>query len=125
MISQKNSRCHTSLILVVALAAASLCGGSAALAESEPLPPVPDRFIDYGPGEFLGININAYCRVKHANGSQHLGHSKWWNAWACKVPQPGKDALVGIDMIDVCRTQHPGSKPVNNTGSAYNWYCKK
>ena len=119
-----SKKTHPRAILSAIMIASTLMSGSMALAASEPLPPVPERFSYNGLGTTKGMNINSYCKREYGSkASQYLGESKWWNAWACEVKTYAGSSFNPVNMLDVCRYQHPGSRPVNPTGNAYNWYC--
>ncbi len=128
------SRIHKNTTL--ALAAAALAGafaiapvGSASAYTPPPAPaPVPQVFIDNGPGEHKSINFDRYCKIVYGSTArQWVGPNKRWNEWKCLIGSGGvAQGSTGIDLFDVCRKLYDGShKPVNNTGSAYNWYCKR
>ena len=88
--------------------------------------PVPKAFIDNGPGELKKIDVGRYCRMVYGSTArQAVGPNKAWNEWQCLVGKGFAHGSTGIDFYDVCSKLYGAKyKPVNNTGSAYNWYCK-
>lgn len=92
------------------------------------LAPVPQAFIDNGPGDHKSIDFDRYCKMVYGETArQWVGPNKHWNEWRCEIGSGGvANGSTGIDLFDVCRRLYDGGfKPVNNTGSAYNWYCKR
>lgn len=132
MHSHPNVSKYRSLVI----AAAALAGafaitpmGTASAFTPPPTPaPVPQVFIDNGPGEHKSISFDRYCKMVYgATARQWVGPNKRWNEWKCLIGSGGvASGSTGIDLFDVCRKLYDsGHKPVNNTGSAYNWYCKR